>query len=224
MVTDMKILYKDIKIGEKDKYSGAKSAWPAFYFSVKHSWDWFSHWWSFQQRPSQFSAALPITTNPSLFPGFSPYPGATKISPRGLQGGQRNQQELVCGWQCQGMVEEGKGRRRWWEGIPEACREGGLTSKSSETLCDSGPSWGEWVCKRAKGWREKEGGGKASMSAGSASGHSPGSQHRKSFILESACCRLLLSTLQQSQSVQLLNFWSCVKPAPTQSTKLVNGS
>lgn len=140
MVTDMKILYKDIKIGEKDKYSGAKSAWPAFNVSVKHSWDWFSHWWSFQRRPSQFSAALPITTNPSLFPGFSPYPGATKIRPRGLQGGQRNQQELVCGWQCQGMVEEGKGRRRWWEGIPEACREGGLTSKSSETLCDSGPS------------------------------------------------------------------------------------
>lgn len=143
MVTDMKILYKDIKIGEKDKYSGAKSAWPAFYFSVKHSWDWFSHWWSFQQRPSQFSAALPITTNPSLFPGFSPYPGATKIRPRGLQGGQRNQQELVCGWQCQGMVEEGKGRRRWWEGIPEACREGGLTSKTQAPVGVSGCARGQ---------------------------------------------------------------------------------
>lgn len=104
---------KDIKIGQKDENSGTESAWPDFYFSVKHSWEWFSHWWSFQWRSSQFSAALPTTTNPSLFPGFNLYPGATRIRPRGVQQeGQRDQQELVRGWQCQGIVKGMERKKR----------------------------------------------------------------------------------------------------------------
>lgn len=193
MVTDIKIVYKDIKIGEKDTYSEAKSAWPAFYFSVKHSWDWFCPWWSFQRRPSQFSATLPITTNPSLFPGFRPHPGATKIRPRGATRGSDGSTGIGVwvavprGWSKRGEEEEDGGRA-----FLRPAERGRIYQQIEWNIVRLGFGWvGVQEGKGMEKSREEE---KASMSAGSASGHSPDSQHRKSFILESACCRLLLST------------------------------
>lgn len=148
--------YKDIKFGQKDKYSGARSAWPAFYFSVKRSWEWFSHWWSFQWRSSQFSAALPTTTNPSLFPGFSPYPGATRIRPRGRQGGQKDQQELVCGWQCQGIVEGREKKKRKVGGHSGGRGRGRIYQQIEWNMWFRLQSGGGGVGKRAKGWRGRE--------------------------------------------------------------------
>lgn len=38
---------------------------------------------------------------------------ATRIRPKGSDsGGQNNQQELVCGWKCQGMVKVGERKTR----------------------------------------------------------------------------------------------------------------
>ncbi len=144
--------YKDIKIGQKTN-TRLGSARPAFYFSVKCSWEWFSCWWTFQWRSSQFSAALPTTTNPSLsFLALASTQGQLKLGPGGRQGGQKDEQELVSGWLCQGMVEGRRGRwRRRWEGTLEARGEAGFTSNPPETLCDSG------LRKWARGWRDGEG-------------------------------------------------------------------
>lgn len=65
-----------------------------------------------------------------------------------------------------------------------------------------GERWREW--RSREGWRADR-------------CHSPGPQHRKSFILGSACCRPPPSFPERSQSLQLPNFgWSCDKTAPTQ--------
>lgn len=50
-------------------------------------------------------------------------------------------------------------RKKRKVGGRERGREGGFTSKWSETLCDSDPSWGGGeVGKRATGWRGAGGG------------------------------------------------------------------
>lgn len=233
--------YEDIKIGQKDKYSGAGSAWPAFYFSVKHSWEWFSHWWSFQWRSSQFSAALPTTTKPSLFPGFSPHPGASRIRPKGAtrgsegstragvwvavprDGRRKGEEEEEGGRALQGNGErkdlpasrvkhcmiQATVRGEWARGQRDGARgrqsmSGGRACGLQETV---GERWREW--RSREGWRADR-------------CHSPGPQHRKSFILGSGCCRLPLSPPERSQSLQLPTFaWSCDKTAPTKCIRPV---
>lgn len=68
----------------------------------------------FPVKASQFSAALPRTTNFFAFPGFSPYLRANQDQAwESNERGQNNEQELLCGWHCQGMD---KGRWRGWKG------------------------------------------------------------------------------------------------------------
>ena len=152
----------------------------------------------------------------SLFLASTLTRGQPELGPRVRQGGQMDQQELVRGWQCQGMVEgmerkERKvggrlGRGRIYQQIewnivwfrPHAVgggewargqREGGGEAWVERGLVDCQETVGE----RLREWRGREG-WRADRC------HSPGPQHRKSFILGSACCRLPLSTPERSHS------------------------
>lgn len=85
-------------------------------FPGKHSWERLSNWWSFQQRSSQFSTALPIITNPLTSLPHSFTLGAIRRD-RGAVRGQRGIRMLFVGGSVKGWLMEWKGRRRKeWEG------------------------------------------------------------------------------------------------------------
>lgn len=171
---------------------GFKERGQLSYLSVKRSWKWFIRWWSFQRRSTQFTAALPTTTNLSIIPGFGPpltppptLPNPPKnpvraeagriIRPSGATGGSEGltgSSVSVC--EClavpgdrwgKGEKEKNKNRGRW-EGTREALGEG-FTSKRSETVRDSGSSHGRWRRRRRKWARgQKDGGGGGVRHAG----------------------------------------------------------
>lgn len=158
-------IYEDIKIGQRDKNSRARSACPAFHFSVERSWKWFRRWWSFQWWSSQFSAALPTTTNPSLFPGSGHYLGATRNGlwawGRGVDYGDWPSDEVKgingnrgVGGSAKGWTKGRRGRRENKEDTPETWGGGVFTSNwVKHCVIQASVKVGE----RAKGWRVGEG-------------------------------------------------------------------
>lgn len=148
----MKIL-RYIETIEKDRHSR-----PAFYFSVKPSWEWFRHWWSFQQRFAQFSAASPATNKTLFILGFRHYQGATRIGPSGATCGSGGSTGTVA-WVAVPRVSQQK--REAKEEVGRAFRrpwERDLPANGVKHLCDSGPSHlGKW----ARGQGDAERGGKA---------------------------------------------------------------
>lgn len=195
----------------------------AFYFSVKPSWEWFRHWWSFQQRFAHISAALPTTTKTSFIPGFRHCQGLPELDPVGQHVDQGDPQELLCGWQCQGSVNKRERQKRKLGGHPGGFGRG-IYQQMEWNICviQAPVIWGSgqegkgmqrgeakhelreglWTVKRqpSERWREWQSreGWRADRY------HSPGPQHRKSFIFRSARCQLPLSTPWRSHTVTQL--------------------
>ena len=138
----------------------------------------------------------------------------------------------MCGWQCQGRAE---GKEKEEGGRSPKAQAETIISKSSETLRDSCSSHGgEWARGQKDGemgstaqgliaaetlekrWRARQ----SREGWGADRYHSPGPQHRKSFIFGSACCQLPLSTQKKSRT--LIQLWKILrKTACTQHMRPV---